>query len=348
MLELDGTFNKSVLGANAILGISLACARCAATCLNIPLYRYIGGMRATILPTPMMNILNGGVHATNNLDIQEFMIAPVGVSSFSQAIKAGVEIFHAFKSILEERGLSTNVGDEGGFAPNLSSPEEGIELIINAIEKAGYNTKIIKICLDIAATEFYEEGECSGGMCSLSNYVLKNKSCHFSSEEMIDYLSNLVENYPIISIEDGLAEDDELGWRKLTQKLGNKCQLVGDDLFTTNVNRLFDGIKKKLGNSILIKPNQIGTLSETMDTILMAQKNNYSTIISHRSGDTEDTFIADLAVGVNAGLIKTGSLSRTERICKYNRLLKIEQELGGAARYMGIHAFNPLASTSSL
>lgn len=337
MLELDGTFNKSALGANAILGTSLVCARVSAKAYGIPLYRYLGGVNAVVLPTPMMNILNGGVHANNNLDFQEFMIAPTGVSSFSEALKAGAEIFQALKQILNEKGLPTTVGDEGGFAPNLNCTEEALEVIIKAIEKAGYNTRIIKICLDVAASELYEEGECSGGVCSLSKYKVNGKN--YTSEEMIEYLTKLVQDYPIISIEDGLAEDDELGWQALTAKLGSKCQLVGDDLFVTNVDRLAGGINKKLANSILIKPNQIGTLTETLNTILLAQKNNYSTIISHRSGETEDTFIADLAVAVNAGMIKTGSLSRTDRICKYNRLLKIEEELGLNAKYMGIKAF---------
>jgi enolase len=294
-----------------------------------------------------MNIINGGAHADNNLDIQEFMIAPTGVSSFIDAVKAGSEIFHALKLDLKKYGLITSVGDEGGFAPNLRSLEEGIEMIINAIENAGYSTKNVKICIDVAASELYEEGECGGGMCSLSKYKLRGVGHSLSSEEMVDYLSNLVDTYPIISIEDGVAEDDELGWRELTSRLGKKCQLVGDDLFVTNVNRLMGGIRKGLANSILIKPNQIGTLSETLDTILMAQKNNYATIISHRSGETEDTFIADLAVAVNAGLIKTGSLSRTDRICKYNRLLKIEQELGSKAKYMGIRAFKNFEDCSS-
>jgi enolase len=347
MLELDGTFNKSVLGANSILAVSLACARVSAKALDIPLYRYLGGINATVLPTPMMNIINGGAHADNNLDIQEFMIAPTGVSSFIDAVKAGSEIFHALKLDLKKYGLITSVGDEGGFAPNLRSLEEGIEMIINAIENAGYSTKNVKICIDVAASELYEEGECGGGMCSLSKYKLRGVGHSLSSEEMVDYLSNLVDTYPIISIEDGVAEDDELGWRELTSRLGKKCQLVGDDLFVTNVNRLMGGIRKGLANSILIKPNQIGTLSETLDTILMAQKNNYATIISHRSGETEDTFIADLAVAVNAGLIKTGSLSRTDRICKYNRLLKIEQELGNKAKYMGLSAFKNFEDCSS-
>lgn len=339
MLELDGSFNKSTLGANAILAISLACSRVSAKAYEIPLYRYIGGINACTLPTPMMNILNGGVHANNKLDFQEFMIAPVGLSNFSEALQAGTEIFHALKMILNEKGLSTNVGDEGGYAPNISTPEEAIELIIKAIEQAGYNTKIIKICLDVAASELYERGECSGGICSLAKYCLKGINKEFNHEQMIDYLEKLVQDYPIISIEDGLAEDDDLGWISLTEKLGHECQLVGDDLFVTNVERLVGGLRKKMANSILIKPNQVGTLSETLDTIFMAQKNNYSTIISHRSGETEDTFIADLAVGVNAGIIKTGSLARTDRICKYNRLLKIEEELGQNAKYMGIRAF---------
>lgn len=340
MLELDGSFNKSTLGANAILGVSLACARASAKAYDMPLYRYLGGINATVLPTPMMNIINGGVHANNNLDFQEFMITPTGVSTFSEAIKAGSEIFHALKSILNDMGLATTVGDEGGFAPNLSSTEEAIELIIKAIEKAGYNTKIIKICLDVASSELYEAGECSGGVCSLSKYNLRGEKQTLSTEEMINYLEKLVKTYPIISIEDGLAEDDELGWIELTKRIGSKCQLVGDDLFVTNVERLIGGVRKEMANSILIKPNQIGTLSETLETILMAQKNNYSTIISHRSGETDDTFIADLAVAVNAGLIKTGSVSRGERICKYNRLLKIEEELGFSAKYMGIRAYS--------
>lgn len=339
LLEMDGSFNKSTLGANATLAVSLACARAAAKSLDIPLYRYLGGINANVLPVPMMNILNGGVHANNSLDFQEFMIAPTGLASFSEAVKAGSEIFQTLKHILEERNFTTTVGDEGGFAPNLSSTEEAIELIILAIEKAGYSTKVVKICLDVAASELFEAGECSGGVCSLSKYRLRGMNNSFSTEEMIDYLERLVQTYPIISIEDGLAEDDELGWAELTKRLCKKCQLVGDDLFVTNVERLSGGIRKHLANSILIKPNQIGTLSETLETVLMAQKNNFSTIISHRSGETEDTFIADLAVGVNSGLIKCGSLSRTDRICKYNRLLKIEEELGEDSKYMGIRAF---------
>ena len=338
-MEIDGSFDKSTLGANAILAVSLACARAAANSLEIPLYRYLGGVNSRIMPTPMMNILNGGVHANNNLDFQEFMITPVGLSSFHEALRAGSEIFHALKNILNKKGFCTAVGDEGGFAPNLNSAREAIEIIISAIEKAGYNTNNVKLCLDIAASELYEEGECSGGVCSLSRYVLKGENKTMTSEEMVDYLAELVRDYPIISIEDGLAQDDWLGWQNLTAKLGNKCQLVGDDLFVTNIKRLAEGIKKKVANSILIKPNQIGTLTEAMDAILMAQRNGYSAVVSHRSGETEDSFIADLAVATNCGLIKTGSLSRTDRIVKYNQLLRIEEEFADNARYIGIYAF---------
>ena len=339
MLEMDGSFNKSTLGANAILAVSLACARAAADYYELPLYKYLGGIIGKTLPTPMMNILNGGAHANNNLDIQEFMIAPVGVSSFADALKAGSEIFHTLKRILNEKGLSTTVGDEGGFAPNLSSTREAIETIILAIEKAGYNTNNIKLCLDVAASELYEEGECSNGVCSLSRYFLKGENRKLTSENMVEYLNELVRDYPIISIEDGLAQDDWLGWQNLTEKLGKKCQLVGDDLFVTNTSRLKDGIEKHVANSILIKPNQIGTLTETLDAIYMAQKNGYTAVISHRSGETEDSFIADLAVATNCGLIKTGSISRTDRLAKYNQLLRIEEELGTSAKYLGKKAF---------
>ena len=339
MLEMDGSFNKSTLGANAILAVSLACARAAADYYELPLYKYLGGIVGKTLPTPMMNILNGGAHANNNLDIQEFMIAPVGVSSFSDALKTGSEIFHALERILCEKGLSTTVGDEGGFAPNLSSTREAIEIIILAIEKAGYNTNNVKLCLDVAASELYEEGECSNGVCSLSRYFLKGENRKLTSEDIIEYLDELVRDYPIISIEDGLAQDDWLGWQNLTEKLGNKCQLVGDDLFVTNTSRLKDGIEKHVANSILIKPNQIGTLTETLDAIYMAQKNGYIAIVSHRSGETEDSFIADLAVATNCGLIKTGSISRTDRLAKYNQLLRIEEELGTSAKYLGKKAF---------
>ncbi len=339
MLEMDGSFNKSTLGANAILAVSLACARAAADYYELPLYKYLGGIVGKTLPTPMMNILNGGAHANNNLDIQEFMITPVGVSSFSDALKAGSEIFHTLKRILNEKGLSTTVGDEGGFAPNLSSTREAIEIIILAIEKSGYNTNNVKLCLDVAASELYEEGECSNGVCSLSRYFLKGENRKLTSEEMIEYLDELVRDYPIISIEDGLAQDDWIGWQNLTEKLGKKCQLVGDDLFVTNTSRLKDGIEKHVANSILIKPNQIGTLTETLDAIYMAQKNGYTAIVSHRSGETEDSFIADLAVATNCGLIKTGSISRTDRLAKYNQLLRIEEELGTSAKYLGKKAF---------
>lgn len=339
MIEIDGSFNKSSLGANAILAVSLACARASSIYYNMPLYKYLGGINARVLPAPMMNIINGGAHANNNLDFQEFMITPVGFKSFSDALKAGSEIFHTLKQILSSKGFSTAVGDEGGFAPELNSAENAIELIIMAIEKAGYNTNNVKICLDIAASELYNEGECSGGVCSLSKYDLKGENKNFTSEEMIDYLEKLVQNYPIISIEDGMSQDDWLGWQNLTERLGNKCQLIGDDLFVTNTKRLIEGINKKVANSILIKPNQIGTLTETMDAILMAQENNYSVVVSHRSGETEDSFIADLAVAVNCGLIKTGSVSRTDRIAKYNQLLRIEEELGISAFYSGISAF---------
>ena len=339
MMEMDGSFNKSTLGANAILAVSLACARAAANSLEIPLYRYLGGINSRVLPTPMMNILNGGAHANNKLDFQEFMITPVGMSCYSEALRAGSEIFHTLKIILNEKGLSTTVGDEGGFAPNIDSTREAIEVIISAIEKAGYNTNNIKLCLDIAASELYEEGECSGGVCSLSKYYLKGENKKLTSEEMVEYLAELVRDYPIISIEDGLAQDDWLGWQNLTEKLGNKCQLVGDDLFVTNTCRLKEGIEKGVANSILIKPNQIGTLTETMNAILMARENGYTAVISHRSGETEDSFIADLAVATNSGLIKTGSLSRTDRMAKYNQLLRIEEELGDSAQYLGIKAY---------
>ena len=340
MMEIDGSFNKSTLGANAILAVSLACARAAANFYELPLYKYLGGITARMLPTPMMNILNGGAHANNNLDVQEFMITPIGCSSFSDALKAGSEIFHTLKTILNAKNFNTSVGDEGGFAPNLNSTREAIEIIISAIEKAGYNTNNVKLCLDVAASELYEEGECSSGVCSLSRYYLKGENKRLTSEEMVAYLEELVRDYPIISIEDGLAQDDWLGWQNLTEKLGKKCQLVGDDLFVTNTSRLKQGIEKDIANSILIKPNQIGTLTETLDAILMAQENGYTAVVSHRSGETEDCFIADLAVATNCGLIKTGSLSRTDRLAKYNQLLRIEEELGTNAKYLGEKAYS--------
>lgn len=330
MIDMDGTENKSKLGANAILGVSLAVAKAAAKAYGMALYRYLGGINALTLPVPMMNIINGGAHADNNIDFQEFMIAPVGAESFSHAIQMGSEVFHTLKNVLNKRGLATSVGDEGGFAPNLGSNEEGIEVILEAIEKAGYNTNQIKICLDVASSEFYEDGK----------YYLKGEGKSFNNVEMAEFLAEWVKKYPIISIEDGMAEQDWQGWEMLTQKLGCYCQLVGDDLFVTNTRRLADGIKRNVANSILIKVNQIGTLSETLDAISMAHAAGYTTIISHRSGETEDTFIADLAVAVNSGQIKTGSASRSDRMAKYNQLLRIEQKLGSAAKYLGLQAFN--------
>ena len=329
LINLDGTENKSNLGANAILGVSMACAKASANSFGQPLFMYLGGISANTLPVPMMNILNGGIHAQNNLEFQEFMIAPIGAKTFSQALQMGTKVFHTLKRNLNKRGLSTGVGDEGGFAPNLKTNSEAIELIIDAIQNSNYTTDEIKICLDVASSEFYNNGK----------YFVRDYG--YSSSEFVEVLEKLVKDYPIISIEDGLSEEDYEGWELLTQTLGNKCQLVGDDLFVTNIKRLKKGVLQSLGNSILIKLNQIGTVSETLNTINYAQNNNYTTIISHRSGETEDTFIADLAVAVNSGLIKTGSLSRSERIAKYNRLLKIEQLLGSNARYLGKNAFNP-------
>lgn len=331
MLELDGTDNKANLGANAILGVSLAVAKAASLAFEMPLYRYLGGITANTLPVPMMNIINGGAHADNNIDFQEFMIAPVGAENFQEAIRMGAEVFHNLKAVLHDKGLATSVGDEGGFAPNLGSNEEGIEVILEAIKKAGYNTDQIKICLDVASSEFYKDG----------NYVLAgegNKT--LSREGMVDFLADWANRYPIISIEDGMAEEDWEGWKLLTEKIGDKCQLVGDDLFVTNTKRLATGIEKDIANSILIKVNQIGTLTETLEAISMAHEAGYTAISSHRSGETEDTFIADLAVATNCGQIKTGSASRSDRIAKYNQLIRIEQELGSAAKYLGIKAFN--------
>lgn len=314
LIKLDGTKNKSRLGANAILASSLACARVSSMSLNIPLYKYIGGIQNS-LPTPMMNIINGGCHANNNLDFQEFMIIPLGFDSFKESLRAGCEVFHFLKTILSKKGFSTSVGDEGGFAPDIKSNNECLDLIINAIENAGYNPgKDIFIGLDVAASEFFSDDK----------YNLIGENLSLSSDDLIKYYENLISNYPILSIEDALNENDWTGWQNLTEKIGKKCQLVGDDLFVTSHERLEKGIKQKSGNSILIKLNQIGTLSETMDTINLAKKNNFNTIISHRSGETEDTFISDLSVGTSAGQIKTGSLSRSERIAKYNQLLRIE------------------------
>ena len=329
LLELDGTQSKANLGANAILGVSLACARASANYNEIPLYKYLGGIDANILPVPMMNIINGGVHADNNIEFQEFMIAPVGAKSFSEAMQMGVEIFYTLKKILKKMGLSISVGDEGGFAPSLNSNSEAIEIIIDAIEKANYTTEQVKICLDIASSEFYNDGK----------YFIQGN--YYSNSDLAEILENLVMDYPIISIEDGMAQEDWEGWRLLSTRLNKKCQLVGDDLFVTNISRIKKGIEESIANSVLIKLNQIGTLSETLDAICYAKNFGYTTIISHRSGETEDTFISDLSVGVNSKQIKTGSLSRSERVAKYNRLLKIEQQLGDSAKYFGINAFNP-------
>ena len=330
MIDMDGTENKSKLGANAILGVSLACAKAASMAYEMSLYRYLGGINALTLPVPMMNIINGGAHADNNIDFQEFMIAPVGAENFHHAIQMGAEVFHTLKSILKSKGLATSVGDEGGFAPNLNSNAEGVEVIIEAIQKAGYSTDQVKICLDVASSEFYENGI----------YKLQGEGKKLNSSEMAGFLKEWVEKYPIISIEDGMAEQDWDGWELLTREIGSRCQLVGDDLFVTNTRRLAEGIRRHVANSILIKVNQIGTLSETLDAISMAHAAGYTSIISHRSGETEDSFIADLAVAVNSGQIKTGSMSRSDRIAKYNQLLRIEEKLGSAAKYLGLKAFN--------
>ena len=326
MIELDGTETKSRLGANAILGVSLAAAHAAAIAANEPLYRFIGGDEATLLPTPMMNVLNGGAHADNNVDVQEFMLFPIGAPSFSEALRWGAEVFHTLKGVLHEKGFSTAVGDEGGFAPNLGSNDEALELMLQAIDRAGYEPgRDISIALDPAASEFFEDGK----------YVLASEGRSLDSAEMVDFWADWVSRYPIVSIEDGLAEDDWAGWSLLTEKLGNQIQLVGDDIFVTNPTFLKRGIEEKSANAILIKVNQIGTLTETLDTIRMADGANFATVTSHRSGETEDTTIADLAVGAATGQIKTGSLCRSDRICKYNQLLRIESELGDRARYAG-------------
>ncbi len=330
MIDMDGTENKSKLGANAILGVSLACAKAASMAYEMSLYRYLGGINALTLPVPMMNIINGGAHADNNIDFQEFMIAPVGAESFKHAVQMGAEVFHTLKSILKSKGLATSVGDEGGFAPNLNSNAEGVEVIIEAIQKAGYTTDQVKICLDVASSEFYENGI----------YKLKGENKELNNSEMAGFLKEWVDKYPIISIEDGMAEQDWDGWEMLTRELGSRCQLVGDDLFVTNTRRLAEGIRRHVANSILIKVNQIGTLSETLDAISMAHAAGYTSIISHRSGETEDSFIADLSVAVNSGQIKTGSMSRSDRIAKYNQLLRIEEKLGSAAKFLGLKAFN--------
>ena len=332
LIELDGTENKSRLGANAILGVSMALARAAANSLEMPLFKYLGGVNAKTLPTPMMNILNGGSHADNTVDIQEFMIMPAGAPNFREAVRMGAETFHSLKSVLKEKGLNTAVGDEGGFAPNLTTNEEAIQVIMEAIKKAGYKPgKDIFIALDVAASEFYDD---KAGI-----YDLSGEGVQKTADEMVEYYQELIKNYPIISIEDGLAEDDWSGWEMMTEKLGEKIQLVGDDLFVTNTKRLEDGIKRNIANSILIKVNQIGTLTETFDAIEMAKKAGYTAVVSHRSGETEDTTIADIVVGLNAGQIKTGSLSRTDRIAKYNQLLRIEECLEDCGEYAGFDAF---------
>ncbi len=326
MIQIDGTKNKSNLGANAILSVSLAVAKAAAQSSGQSLYRYIGGVNANTLPIPMMNILNGGSHADNSLDIQEFMIMPVGTNNFSDALRMGTEVFHHLKAVLKKGGFSTNVGDEGGFAPNLKSHDEAIELILKAIDKAGYKAgEDIVLALDAAASEFYNEKK--------KKYHFKSIKKYLTSEELVDYWDKLTEKYPIASIEDGLHEDDWNAWKLLTERIGNKIQIVGDDLFVTNPERLIKGINEYAANSILIKLNQIGTLTETINTVDLAKKSGFNTIISHRSGETEDTTIAELAVAFNAGLIKTGSASRTDRVAKYNQLLRIEEALGGSARY---------------
>src|SRR5215468_2878700 len=332
MIELDGTENKGRLGANAILAVSMAAARASAYSLDIPLYRYLGGAGANILPIPMLNILNGGAHADNNVDFQEFMVMPVGAPAFSEALRWGVEVFHTLKGVLKKRGYNTAVGDEGGFAPSLKSNVEAIELVIEAIQQAGYKPgEEIAIALDPAASEFYQDGK----------YVFKksDKSSK-SSEDMVRFWSKWANDYPIVSLEDGLAENDWDGWALLTKELGGKIQLVGDDIFVTNLSIFQEGIEKGIANSILIKLNQIGTVTETLDAIDLGRRNGYTSIISHRSGETEDTFIADLAVATGAGQIKTGSASRTDRIAKYNQLLRIEEELGAGARFLGLKALN--------
>ncbi|PWT88702.1 MAG: phosphopyruvate hydratase [Proteobacteria bacterium] len=332
LIEMDGTENKKNLGANAILGVSLALAHAAAESAGLPLYRYLGGTNARVLPVPLMNVLNGGKHADNTVDFQEFMIMPLGADSFREALRMGAEVFHSLKNVLHDKGLSTAVGDEGGFAPNLKSADEALQFLSNAIEKAGYKVgDQVAFALDPATTELYEEAKKKGktGYC----FFKSNPDRVASTDEMIDLWARLCDNWPIRSIEDGLAEDDWEGWQKLTARLGNRVQLVGDDLFVTNTRRLKTGIERKAANSILIKVNQIGTLTETLDSIELGRRHGYTSIISHRSGETEDTTIADIAVATNAGQIKTGSTSRTDRIAKYNQLLRIEEDLGDSAKY---------------
>jgi enolase len=334
MIALDGTANKNRLGANAILGVSLAVAKAAAAANKLPLYRYVGGTAARVLPVPMMNILNGGVHADNPIDFQEFMIVPFGAISFTEALRAGAEIFHTLRAALKAAGLNTNVGDEGGFAPDLPSAEAALDQVVAAIKQAGYAPgKDVAIALDPASSEFFKNGA----------YRYEGEGKTRSVEQQVEYLAKLVNAYPIISIEDGMAEDDATGWQKLTQKIGDRCQLVGDDVFVTNVARLTEGIKNGIGNSILIKVNQIGTLTETLAAVETAHKAGYTAVMSHRSGETEDTTIADLAVATNCGQIKTGSLARSDRTAKYNQLLRIEEELGPQGVYPGRAAFKAFA-----
>jgi enolase len=336
LIDLDGTEDKSKLGANAILGVSLAACKAAAYYSDLPLYQYIGGVNAKVLPVPQMNILNGGSHADNNVDLQEFMIMPVGAPNFKEALRAGAEIFHNLKSVLKKKGYNTAVGDEGGFAPDLKSNEEALEVILEGIEKAGYKPgDNVLLALDPAASEFYDEKE--------KVYDLKTEKRKLNSEEMVGFYEELVNKYPIISIEDGLAQDDWDGWVMMNQRLGGKIQIVGDDLYVTSLKRLHKGIELKATNSILIKLNQIGTLTETLDAIEMAKKAGFTAVVSHRSGETEDTTIADVVVATNAGQIKTGSASRTDRICKYNRLLRIEEELGARAQFLGKRVFYSIA-----
>ena len=335
MIDLDGSTNKSKLGANAILGVSLAIAKAAAEALELPLYQYLGGVNAKVLPVPLMNILNGGSHADNNVDLQEFMVSPAGAGSFSEALRMGAEVFHNLKKVLGKKGYNTAVGDEGGFAPDLKSNEEAIEVILEAIEKAGYKAgKDIYLALDPASSEFFDKQK--------NKYILASEKRELSAEHMVDFYADWVKKYPIISIEDGMAEDDWSGWKIMSEKLGNKIQLVGDDLFVTNTTRLWEGIQKGIANSILIKVNQIGTLTETLDAIEMAHNAGYTAVISHRSGETEDNTIADLVVATNAGQIKTGSASRSDRIAKYNQLLRIEEMLGETAIYRGLKSFKHL------
>ena len=330
LISLDGTKNKSKLGANAILGVSLAVAQAAANYLGLPLYQYVGGVNAKVLPVPMMNIINGGSHADNSVDLQEFMVMPVGFDCFDKAITACAEVYHSLKKLLNEKGYSTGIGDEGGFAPNLKSNAEAIDIILEAIEKAGYEPgKEMFIAIDAASSEYYKDGK----------YVLEHEGKTLTAAEMVDFFEEWVNKYPIISIEDGMAEEDWEGWELLTERLGNKVQLVGDDLFVTNTEKLAEGIKRGVGNSILIKLNQIGTLTETLNSIEMANRAGYTAVISHRSGETEDTTIADLVVAVNAGQIKTGAPARSERVAKYNQLIRIAEELDDVAEYRGINAF---------